>query len=1204
MRTVKSNAKEVIIRTVRRGTVCCFFTSAAILGLLATYVPGSQNLGAASPLNGPAVLTNSPLTPAQIDCGGFGSTIDCVDVSPSLSTFSPQIRDNWAISVFGKILSLAVSADGQRLYAGAFSGVWRSDNRGETWRQLTRPQPPFGTNDVPRALLVPNVFDLAVSPENKDVVLAATAIDTRIPSESKNGIYRSTDGGESWRLVHQFKCPGSASAEPVGQIVFAPGDFMPGKRLVYAAGGCAVAISEDGGETWDDKPIKEGTNVGTVWHLAVAPLDANFVRRVYAAGPNQLWYSTDGGDTWLQDKGKIPPSETCCPKTPFGVLGDFPSEGFQSSSARILAVEPGHPDHVFLAVPSIMNGPAYYFYKDNVPGTGVVDGTPCDSRKPPFKGPGCGGGTLWMGDYSTFSQTRSARWELLPGPPAYFGGFGAPDYTGGSTPSGRVFVVVHPLPTSNETRPYLLFFGDTSHVHVSLGRPKVSAAFNLTSDWHRLDGRDASQSKLDNNLANKLFVHVDPHALVVSPDLNISLKPAEGMNSCNNIGVDPCYNLNSVLDPDKPIVGMIWMANDGGVYRNTDFRSPTSTDDGMNWKLGDNLATLAAQYPFAGVAVLGKPPALYFGVPDNDNFFSTDGGMTWNDPVTGCGDCSAWIADPAQPDRVVEFNRDPSLSLYINKAGDYPNAGEEVQRHGIPLPDLFGGARTAKGYRPLILTTKDKPDDTDFVLIRLNPATGVIGRVLRTERLSEISSATDWDQTKGPKVFQQGPDFTSDMNEVDVVQVSGGHESPVFYVGDSNKSPFGLWKWPNGMSVWRQIVPSPPETPPERSAKMARRFFVNPYDPSEIYIIDESAIKRSVDGGSTWQTDTSLDRAVTEDGRFGYGITRLTGSSNSIIDAVIKDMVFVRGELTRFAVGTAGVFLSFDGENWERLLSTSALPGHPTAAYFDSISNPSDRMLYVALAGRGILRLGPIRTADLSITKSDSPDPVTTGNTLAYTLTIINRGPDAAASVTVTDNLPAETTFVSCSSTGSGVCSGSGNNRTVTFASLASGESETITFVATVSCSVADGTVISNTATVSSSTLDPDLSNNSRTATTTASNSPPTIIGASANPSVLWPPNHRLENVAVNYEVTDNCPLPANSCTLGVTSNEPINGTGDGNTSPDWIVLDANHVQLRAERAGNGNGRIYTIGITCVDSGGNSSHQGVEVSVPHGQGKK
>jgi uncharacterized repeat protein (TIGR01451 family) len=250
------------------------------------------------------------------------------------------------------------------------------------------------------------------------------------------------------------------------------------------------------------------------------------------------------------------------------------------------------------------------------------------------------------------------------------------------------------------------------------------------------------------------------------------------------------------------------------------------------------------------------------------------------------------------------------------------------------------------------------------------------------------------------------------------------------------------------------------------------------------------------------------------------------------------------------------------------------------------------------------VRVFPTALADLSVTKSDSPDPVTAGDNLTYTVTVMNNGPDPATSVTVTDDLPAETTFVSCSSTGGGVCGGLGNNRTVTFASLASGESETITFVANVNCSVADGTVISNTATVDSSTPDPDPSNNSSTTTTTASNPAPVITGAAADPSVLWPPNHKMVNVTVSYEVMDNCPLPPGSCTLTVTSNEPVDGEGDGHTSPDWIVLDDHHVLLRAERAGNGNGRIYTITITCTDSGGNSSSESVTVTVPHDRGRR
>ena len=107
---------------------------------------------------------------------------------------------------------------------------------------------------------------------------------------------------------------------------------------------------------------------------------------------------------------------------------------------------------------------------------------------------------------------------------------------------------------------------------------------------------------------------------------------------------------------------------------------------------------------------------------------------------------------------------------------------------------------------------------------------------------------------------------------------------------------------------------------------------------------------------------------------------------------------------------------------------------------------------------------------------------------------------------------------------------------------------------------------------------------------------PVTISDVSVDRPVLGPPNHKLVNVTVDYEVISACSV---TCTLSVSSNEPVDGTGDGDTSPDWIVFDAHHVQLRAERAGKGNDRVYTITITCTDDAGNSSSQTVTVTVPH-----
>jgi hypothetical protein len=62
------------------------------------------------------------------------------------------------------------------------------------------------------------------------------------------------------------------------------------------------------------------------------------------------------------------------------------------------------------------------------------------------------------------------------------------------------------------------------------------------------------------------------------------------------------------------------------------------------------------------------------------------------------------------------------------------------------------------------------------------------GRLLRTGKLSEISAAAEWDSTSGPKVFQMASDFIPGMEKADIVQASGGHNNPVFYVGDPGAS--------------------------------------------------------------------------------------------------------------------------------------------------------------------------------------------------------------------------------------------------------------------------------------------------------------------------------------------------------------------------------------------------------------------------------
>jgi hypothetical protein len=100
-----------------------------------------------------------------------------------------------------------------------------------------------------------------------------------------------------------------------------------------------------------------------------------------------------------------------------------------------------------------------------------------------------------------------------------------------------------------------------------------------------------------------------------------------------------------------------------------------------------------------------------------------------------------------------------------------------------------------------------------------------------------------------------------------------------------------------------------------------------------------------------------------------------------------------------------------------------------------------------------------------------------------------------------------------------------------------------------------------------------------------------------------------MVGVTVNYVVSDNC--GSSSCVLTVTSNEPPHRPDDGDdderdrdrdhdhAGPEWVVVDAHHVLLRAEGSEHGRGRIYTITLTCTDPAGNRTVRTATVSVPH-----
>lgn len=101
----------------------------------------------------------------------------------------------------------------------------------------------------------------------------------------------------------------------------------------------------------------------------------------------------------------------------------------------------------------------------------------------------------------------------------------------------------------------------------------------------------------------------------------------------------------------------------------------------------------------------------------------------------------------------------------------------------------------------------------------------------------------------------------------------------------------------------------------------------------------------------------------------------------------------------------------------------------------------------------------------------------------------------------------------------------------------------------------------------------------------------------------LWPPNHRFHHVLPSdcVTVTDACDPDVRVRFLWAASDEPANATGDGNTATDMQNFGCDGVDLLAERRGNGDGRVYTLGFRATDRSGNVTDGVCTVSVAHDQ---
>lgn len=281
-------------------------------------------------------------------------------------------------------------------------------------------------------------------------------------------------------------------------------------------------------------------------------------------------------------------------------------------------------------------------------------------------------------------------------------------------------------------------------------------------------------------------------------------------------------------------------------------------------------------------------------------------------------------------------------------------------------------------------------------------------------------------------------------------------------------------------------------------------------------------------------------------------IASLTAGSSATFSFVTNTNVGASGSISNTATVTAA--------------SADPVPGNNTATASTTIS----------------------QAADVSVTKS-GPATATSGANVTYTITVTNSGPAVATGVSVGDTLPPNTTFVSLSQTSGPnfTCTtpavGAASTVTCTSATLASGASAAFSLVININ-PAATGT-LSNTTTVSTTTLDPNAANNTSQTSTALSLQPvdlsltktansTTFVSGSLAVFTLTATNNSVPT-AFGVVITD--PLPAGATLSSYTASQ---GTCSGTTTVTCSLGDL---------AGGATATL-TLRVTLPSTPGNSSN--------------
>ncbi|MEM6298238.1 MAG: T9SS type A sorting domain-containing protein [Bacteroidota bacterium] len=865
--------------------------------------------------------------------------------------------------------------------AGVAGGIWKTEDAGITWRNLTPTLPNMAITDIVQVESNPDIM-YASTGEGMFLISQATA---------GNGIYKSTDRGETWELLPSTM--GTRDFRNISRIIVNPDDE---NHVLAATGGginqpaffAAIMRSFDGGETWEK--VYQPRNYP---HQIIAdPTDFNKLYvSVYRSG---MVRSTDGGDTWQSS----PLEATVTSQFTEGRLG-----------RTEFAIAPSNPNRLYASVEVFANGSRSGLFTsddagqtwsvmeanaqvttDYLGGQGVYDNTitvsPFDENK------------VFWGGVDLFRAIADPT-DFRQGPREFLGGFeenisSFMDFTfveGFTLWGGRVESL-----NIDEARSVEIRFGagrsQMAHRFIACGGNSGAGCADPSYEYQDYVEVPFEVWDLENNIQlNVSFrdqqvdgeFNLNPRNDATDPDLlttreyiyvhsteyNAS-EPSSAIATNGGIAVDQMYffwpvgTTGNTWDPDNLPDSKLSLLFGQVGFQGADFREITDAYRRYPNAVGNNLNQIHPDHHYLTTVVLDEAAEEYRLITTNDGGvgYSDDEGITFREVdngyntsqfygvsrhpseniyVGGTQDNGSWLSQSSDPIAASRYRA-------VQGGDGFEALWNWSNENQILVTSQFNGiGRSTNGGESFSRVTRFGGDNTSPFLSRLtnsriNP--DAVYAITSEGLWRSPNFGQDWFQSR----IQDERFFISSSLDVEASQASdkivwagtamagrsSGSEGRIFVSTDGGVNFFATNNYTvNGFANSISALESHPVQPNTAYALFSQA--------------EDTKILRTEDLGQTWEDISGFDGATT--------------SSRGFPDVAVHSLLVLPGD-TLWAGTEIGIVESPDnGETW--YLADNGLPNVPV---WQMVVTP-DGEVVVATHGRGIW------TAAIGV---EYPDPI------------------------------------------------------------------------------------------------------------------------------------------------------------------------------------------------------------------------------------